>query len=46
MVRCPPPFFTIFFKNPDKCVEIDHTCERYFDGNSILRKVKVAACVG
>jgi hypothetical protein len=38
-------FFEIFQKNPDNCVETDRTSERFFDGNSISRKVKMTACV-
>jgi hypothetical protein len=40
------PFFTIFSKKSDNRVETDRTSERFFDGNSILREVKVMACVG
>jgi hypothetical protein len=28
-------FYEIFQKNPDNCVETDHTSGRFFDGNSI-----------
>jgi hypothetical protein len=44
--RCPPLFFTKFFKNPDNRVETDRTSESFFDGNSISQKVKTRACVG
>jgi hypothetical protein len=30
-------------KNPDNCVETDRTSERFFDRNSISRKVKMTA---
>jgi hypothetical protein len=39
-------FFQIFSKkNPDNCVETDRMIERFFDGNSISKKVKMTACV-
>jgi hypothetical protein len=39
-------FFCDFSKNYDNSVATDCTSERFFDGNSILREVRVMACVG
>jgi hypothetical protein len=44
--RCTPSDFHVFFKNPDNCVETDHTSESFLYGNSILREVRATACVG
>jgi hypothetical protein len=38
-------FPNFFKKNLDNCVETDCTSERFFDGNSISRKVEMTACV-
>jgi hypothetical protein len=38
-------FQKISKKNPDNCVETDRTRERFFDGNSISRKVKMTTYV-
>jgi hypothetical protein len=37
--------FSIFFKNSDNFIETNRTSERFFDGNSNSRKVKMTACV-
>jgi hypothetical protein len=42
----PSLVFTRFFKNPDNLVETNRTSERFFDGNSISRKVKATTYVG
>jgi hypothetical protein len=43
----PSPIFLQFFsKNTDNCVETDRMSERFFDGNSISRKVKTTTCMG
>jgi hypothetical protein len=45
MPSCSPHFFEFFQKkNPDNFVEADHMSERFFDRNSILRKVKMTGC--
>jgi hypothetical protein len=41
----PSSFYDFFKKNPDNCIETNRTSERFFDGSSILRKVKMTACV-
>jgi hypothetical protein len=40
-----PSFLRNFSKNPDNCVESNRTSERFFDGRSISRKVKMTTCV-
>jgi hypothetical protein len=39
-------FYENFQKNPDNLVETDRTGERFFDENSISRRVKMTACAG
>jgi hypothetical protein len=41
----PSTFFRIFSKNSDNFVEIDRTSEKFFDGNSNSRKVKMTVCM-
>jgi hypothetical protein len=42
----PSTFFRNFSKNSDNFVETNRTRERFFDGNSNSRKVKMTACMG
>jgi hypothetical protein len=46
MVLILPSIFDDFSKFSDNCVATDRTSERFFDGNSILREVRMMACVG
>jgi hypothetical protein len=41
----PPHFFQKFSKKSDNLVETNRTSERFFDGNSNSRKVKMMVCV-
>jgi hypothetical protein len=41
----PSSFYDFFKKNLNNCVETNRTSKRFFDGSSILRKVKMRACV-
>jgi hypothetical protein len=46
MPSCPLRFFKIFQKLSDNFVETNRTSERFFDGNSNSRKVKMTTCMG
>jgi hypothetical protein len=45
MPSCPQRFFRNFSKNSDNFVETNCTSEKFFDGNSNSRKVKVIVCM-